>query len=247
MSMPSDAPERGRRLAVAVLVLLVAAAASVAALVIWWDDLYGMFAQRDRIVAAIRAAGAWGPLVLVGLIVAQTVVAPIPSQVVNFAAGYLYGLAPGLFYSWLGMVAGTALAMGIARFAGRPVVERLVSRPALERLDRFAGERSLAFFFLVFLIPGLPDDLLCFAAGLTPLPLRLLLPTAAVARVPGLLAAVWLGAGAEQMTWQVWLVSGALGLIGLWVAWRYGGRIQARLLDALARRDAGARGETDRG
>lgn len=216
-------------------VALTGVALLAAPLILWREQIGHVFAERDQVVAEIRTAGAWGPLVLIALVVAQTVAAPIPGQAVNFVAGYLYGLGPGILYSWLGLVLGSALALALARFAGRPVVARLVGSARLAQLDHLVAGRGLSFFFLVFLIPGLPDDLLCFAAGLTRLPLRLLLLLSAVARLPGLLAAVWLGAYAEQLPWQLWLIGGLLALPGAWVLWRYGERIQEALLRPLTR------------
>ncbi|OQA41184.1 MAG: TVP38/TMEM64 family inner membrane protein YdjZ [Chloroflexi bacterium ADurb.Bin325] len=212
------------------LLLLALAAALLAPLLLWRDDIQRIFAERGQVIARIQSAGAWGPAVLIALSIAQTVVAPIPGQMVNFAAGYIYGLAGGFAYSWLGLILGTASAMGLARWAGRPLVARLIGRELLGRLDRLAQQRSLGFFFLFFLIPGLPDDLLCFAIGLTRLPLRILLPMAALARIPGLLAAVWLGARAESLPWQVWAASGVLGLAAAFLIWRYGERVQEALM-----------------
>lgn len=213
-----------------VLLLLALAAALLAPLLLWRDDIQRIFAERGQVIARIQSAGAWGPVVLITLSIAQTVVAPIPGQMVNFAAGYIYGLAGGFAYSWLGLILGTASAMGLARWAGRPLVTRLIGRELLGRLDRLAQQRSLGFFFLFFLIPGLPDDLLCFAIGLTRLPLRILLPMAALARIPGLLAAVWLGARAENLPWQLWAASGVLGLVAAFLIWRYGERVQEALM-----------------
>lgn len=214
------------------LVALLLAALLIAPLWIWRAELAQTFAAREQVAAQVRAAGAWGPLALIALIIAQTVVAPIPGQAVNLVAGYLYGWGLGLLYSWTGMVLGAALAMVLARYAGRPLVERLLSRSTLERLDRLADRGGWRFFGLAFLIPGLPDDALCFVAGLTRLPLRGLVALCAVARVPGILAAVWLGARAERLPWQAWVIGGTLLAIGLWVVWRYGDRIQ----DAVLRR-----------
>lgn len=216
------------------LILLGLAVALIAPPVIWREELMHLFANRERIVAEIRAAGAWGPLVVIGLIIAQTVVAPIPGQMVNLVAGYVYGLAAGLLYSWSGQLLGAALAMGLARAAGRPLVERLAPRAALDRLDRLAARQGWRFFFLVFLIPGLPDDLFCFVAGLTRLPLRLLIALSATARLPGLLVSVWLGAYAEEAPWQAWAAGGLLAAVGFWVAWRYGQRIQDAILQRLS-------------
>ena len=194
-----------------------------------------LFQNRQQVVAAICAAGAWGPALLIALYVAQVIAAPIPGQAVNFVAGYLYGFWLGSLYSWLGMVIGSAAAMGLARLAGRPLVTRLVSPATLARLDRLAAGLGLGFFFLVFLIPGLPDDAACFLAGLTPLPLPALLAAAAVGRVPGIVAAVWAGAYAERLPWQGWLIGGGIALAAAALLWRYGKQIQDGLLRLLTR------------
>jgi len=220
------------RIALIVGVLAVLAAP----LVLWWEEISLAFANRERVVEEIRVAGAWGPLVLIGLSIGQTLVAPIPGQVINFVAGYLYGPWMGMVYSWLGLALGAGLAMLLARFAGRPLVERLVSARSLGQIDRLAAGKGLGFFFLFFLIPGLPDDLLCFVAGLTPLPLRVLWPMAAVARVPGLVAAVWLGASADQIPWPVWAGLTVLGFVVLVLFWRYGDAWQAALMARLGGR-----------
>ena len=125
--------------------------------------------------------------------------------------------------------------MGLARLAGRPLVTRLVSPATLARLDRLAAGRGLGFFFLVFLIPGLPDDAACFLAGLTPLPLPALLAAAAVGRVPGIVAAVWAGAYAERLPWQGWLIGSGIALAAAALLWRYGKQIQDGLLRLLTR------------
>jgi uncharacterized membrane protein YdjX (TVP38/TMEM64 family) len=219
-------------LRVAMLLLVIIA---LAAPLILFREQIAAFANRETILAAVAWAGPWGPAILIGLIILQTIVAPIPGQALGLAAGYLYGFWGGLLYGWLGTVAGSVLAICLARFAGRPLVARLVRPEVLERLDRFAAGRGLLFFFLVFLIPGLPDDVLCFVAGLTRLPILALVALVAVARVPGIAAAIWLGASAERMGWQVWAVLGGLAAVVALVAWRFGGRLEEKLLELLNR------------
>jgi uncharacterized membrane protein YdjX (TVP38/TMEM64 family) len=219
-------------------ILVVAAIGALLAvpMLLWRDELTAIFASREQVVGEIRGAGMWGPAVLIALVVGQTIIAPIPGQVLNFVAGYIYGPWAGLLYSWLGMVIGTGIAMLIGRYAGRPIVERLVSSSVLAKMDQLAAGKGLLFFLLMFLIPGLPDDVLCFVVGMTRLPLKVVLPIAAVARVPGLLAAVILGASAEDIPLPVWLALSAVGLVGLVFIWRYGDRIQALLMQLVGER-----------
>ena len=231
--MTTNSPRRTWPIWVRVLVVLAVIAALIMPLYLWRDELLRTFADRARVAAEIRNAGSWGPVVIIGLSIAQTIVAPIPGQIINFVAGYVYGAGLGLLYSWIGLVCGAAIAMLLGRHAGRPVIERLVNPNLLDRVDRIAAGKGLPFFVLAFLIPGLPDDLLCFIVGFTTLPLRLMLPIAAVARVPGLLGAVWLGASAEKIPLAFWIALSVLGLVVVLLFWRYGEHVQDFLMQRL--------------
>ena len=116
-----------------------------------------------------RSAGRalWGPVLIVAMIVAQTIVAPVPGQVINFVSGYVYGPWVGLLYSWLGMVAGRRHCH--AALAAMPDGRSWsgLSARACSRQHRPLCQRARAsrFFLLMFLMPGLPDDVLCFVVG----------------------------------------------------------------------------------
>ena len=64
-------------------------------------------------------APGWGPAALIGINVAQILVAPIPGYVVQAAAGYLYGPLWGGIYGAIGLMIGAMLAMLLARLLGR--------------------------------------------------------------------------------------------------------------------------------
>lgn len=216
------------------LLALLIGAALILPLILWQDQIRAAFMAPERVAAAVRSAGPWAPLAYIGLYIAQTIVAPIPGQVLNFVAGYLFGFVPGILYTWLGLTLGSITALLLARYLGRPLVQRLVAPAALAKLDRLAARRGLLFFLAVFLIPGLPDDIACFAAGLTSLPLLALIAVSAIGRLPSVVAAVWLGANAYQLPWQGWLILIGLTVVFVLLAWRYGERCQDMLLRWLA-------------
>ena len=218
------------------LVALLVLAILIVPLILWRDQIRAVFMEPQRLTAAVRSAGSWAPLAFIGLYVAQSIAAPIPGQALNFAAGYLFGLIPGILYSWFGLILGSTAALLLARYLGRPLVQRLVAPAALEKMDRLAEDRGLVFFFLVFLIPGLPDDIACFVAGLTSLPLLALIAVSAIGRLPSVVASVWLGTHAQQLPWQGWLVLAGLVVVLALAAWRYGERFQDAALKWLARR-----------
>lgn len=140
--------------------------------------------DQDRLREFLRGFGSLGPVVLVGLQVLQVVLAPIPGQLLAVVAGYLYGPWWGTVYNMIGITVGSAIAFWLSRRYGRMYVERVVSDKLLDRFDAIADSQARAGLFVIFLVPGLPDDAICFIGGLTALPLWQLVVIAVVGRAP---------------------------------------------------------------
>jgi uncharacterized membrane protein YdjX (TVP38/TMEM64 family) len=143
--------------------------------------------------------GVFAPVVLILVQALQVVIAPIPGALVNSASGYSFGVALGTAYSLLGTMLGTFVAIQLARRYGRPRLHHFMSTEWASRLDTSARRHGPTFFFLVFLLPFLPDDLACFAAGLSSVPVPLLMLAALLGRTPSIWASCWVGAQASQL------------------------------------------------
>ena len=217
---------------VALLVVLMAAIGWVA---------WRWFGDQERIQEWVAGFGPWGPLVSIALNVAQVLLAPIPGQFVGVMNGYLYGIWLGTLYSMIGLLLGTMLAMTLARRFGRPLVERLVNPEQLARWDRIAGRRGPPFFFLVYLFPSLPDDVVCFLIGLSPLAIPRMVVLATLGRLPGVFVSCWVGARAAELPWWAWIPLGGGAVALAWVFWRYQAQLEATMV-RLIQRLAGQRG-----
>jgi uncharacterized membrane protein YdjX (TVP38/TMEM64 family) len=220
---------RGWTIVVLGLLVLV-----VTVLLIWHRPLSFFFADRAKVQEFVTRFGSWAPLATILLQVAQVLLAPIPGQVIDAVNGYLFGAAWGTFYSLVGVIAGSGLAMALARHFGRPWAERLIKRETLERLDGYSRQRGALFLFLVFLFPFLPDDVACFLAGLTLLPLPELIVLAAIGRLPGIFVANFVGANTAALT----PTQGAIFIAGLAIIalafWRYQENVESAMLKATA-------------
>jgi uncharacterized membrane protein YdjX (TVP38/TMEM64 family) len=177
---------------VAVLAVVVVAGALLAGSVLV-GRAFPFLARASTVREYVVGFGVWAPVAFVLLQALQVVVAPIPGQALVFVSGYLFGLLPGTLYSLVGATLGTYVALLLARRFGRPLVERLVTDEALDVFDDYSRDHGAFALFLVFLVPGLPDDVVCFAAGLTPLRIRTLLAVAVVGRLPGYFLAALAG------------------------------------------------------
>lgn len=182
--------------------------------------------------AALRAvvddAGRMGPLVFVALQALQVVFAPIPGQLTAVAGGFLFGWY-GLLYSIVGVTVGSAVAFSLSRRLGRPYVESVLAPETLKRFDAMlhgTGDVAIAVFFL---LPGLPDDVICFLAGLTPIGFRRFLALSLFARLPAYALATMLGSSVAQREFRTAFVLLILfGAVSV-VAYRYRGAIVTRL------------------
>ncbi|MGM0372478.1 MAG: TVP38/TMEM64 family protein [Halobacteriota archaeon] len=150
-----------------------------------FDYSLGSVLDPQTVRETVESFGVLAPLAFILIQATQVVVAPIPGQVLALAGGYAFGPVLGTVYSLIGATIGSAIAFGLSRRFGRPAVERLVHPLTLEMVDGFLEDHGRLAVFLVFLVPGLPDDALCFVCGLTPLPLSHLVVLSTLGRIPG--------------------------------------------------------------
>ncbi|MEF8883707.1 MAG: TVP38/TMEM64 family protein [Haloarculaceae archaeon] len=154
--------------------------------------------------------GVLAPLVFVLLQFLQVVFAPIPGQVVALVAGYLFGPLAGTAYSLVGVLAGSAVAFSLAQWYGRGFVDSLLHEEVMDSFDGFVDQIGLPGLVAFVLIPGLPDDAICFLAGLTKWRLRTFMVAITIGRLPAYVITVYAGdelAGGRIET--------GLGLIGV--------------------------------
>ncbi len=136
--------------------------AAIAAIVI----LAAPLLSRPRLEGLIRGGGAWGPLILLGLQIAQIVIAPIPGVFMPILAGILYGPVLGALIAVVGTVLGSAAAFAIGRRAGLPLLRRWMGERAVARAQALVGGRRWIALVPLFLLPFTPADAICFVSGM---------------------------------------------------------------------------------
>lgn len=163
--------------------------------------LSGLLSDRARVERYIAEKGAWAPVVFMVLQFLQTVFAPIPGSIIGLVGGFLFGWW-GILWTILGTAPGFILVLWLSRKLGRPFVEKIISKPVLDRFDFLAKRSGAMVFFVIFLIPGLPDDVVMYIAGLSKIPLRTLFVMAVIGRIPAVVGTniIGLSAGVSNLT-----------------------------------------------
>lgn len=173
---PEDGPEdRAEDRPVSVTKIALGAIALLGLIGVYWglseSGALAMLTDQGRLRGMVEGLGVWGPVALIGLMVAAIVLSPIPSGPIALAAGAAYGPLWGTVYVVIGAEAGAVIAFWVARCLGYETVRRWPAvRPLLDRLGQSRSQLWLMVaVFASRLVPFISFDAASYAAGLTPL------------------------------------------------------------------------------
>ena len=176
----------------------------------------------------IDKLGVVGPLLILALALIHSVVI-YPAEIVNAAAGFVYGFFPALAIVTVAWMASALLCYAIGTRVARPLLDRFFG---VERFERFEGmiERGgVPLLLALRLIPIVPFSLICYAAGAARVPLWRFIWTTVVGYMPITALAVYFGTRLEGMEITDPLVLGSavallvLLFVGNWIVRRQAG------------------------
>ena len=214
-----------KRILVAVVII-----ASVALAIRYHRQVLAFLGDEAQIQAWLDQLGPLGPLGAIALNALQVVVAFIPGYVTQVASGFFFGYPKGAVYGVIGMLLGGAIAVGLARLLGRPLVVRMVGEDRLNRWEHVARLDSLPIWFILMLAPF--GDVPYYIAGLTSLPIWKIIAVAALVRTPSVLIATAVGAGVIDYRNPFFIAGVVIVVIVAVVALRYQTRIE-RFVDEV--------------
>jgi uncharacterized membrane protein YdjX (TVP38/TMEM64 family) len=191
---------------------------------------------RDAFSAAIHgdtaevrrqldSLGVAGPLLIVALAVIHAVVF-YPAEIVDAAAGLVYGFFPALALVTVGWMLSGLLCYSVGHTVARPLLDRWLGAERFERTEAMIERGGVTLLIAVRLIPIVPFSLVCYAAGAARVPLWRFVWTTIVGYLPITALAVYFGTRLEGLNVTDPLVLGsaiallALLLIGRWVVRR---------------------------
>lgn len=129
-----------------------------------------------------------GRIVFIAMTVAQILLAFIPGEPLELAAGYAFGAVEGTILCIVGIVLGSALVYLLVKTLGMKIINVFFSTDKLRELPFWKNRKRLELIaFILFLIPGTPKDLMTYAIGLTPMKLHRWLIITGTARLPSVL------------------------------------------------------------
>ncbi|HIS24077.1 MAG TPA: TVP38/TMEM64 family protein [Candidatus Faeciplasma gallinarum] len=169
-----------------------------------------------------------GVCVYMFLQVLQVLVALIPGGVIQILGGVLFGNFWGTVLCSLGILAGSAIVFFMVRRFGMPVVEAFIDRKGIKKFEFLNDTKKLEItVFILFLIPGMPKDVLTYLAPLTKIKPSSFLALSMLGRFPAILLSIVFGANLSEgnilAAVVIFAVVAVVGIIGI----LYNGKIVA--------------------
>lgn len=146
-----------------------------------------LFSDPEEIRSIVKSYEPFGLLVLYGLQIAQVILAPVPGQVVGIVFGTIYGSILGAILGTIGNIIATAIIIFLTKRYGRPLVERLTSDDSMNKYQRMIKNADVYPFAILVVLPVIPDDVVCYAAGLSSVGKYRLIVAISIARTPGMI------------------------------------------------------------
>ena len=210
-------------------------AVMIIAVVLLWPLIGELFSEGglERVTRDVREAGPAGFLILLAVQFLQIVVAFIPGEVVQVAAGMIYGPWVGALIIFIGCVISSAFIFVLVHKLGMPFVQAMVPEGALQKFRAFERTGKLNMLvFVLFLIPGLPKDVFTYLVPLTDMKLPTFVLLSNLARLPGIAlstyAASGLATGDYAESIAIFAVTALIAVVALLVYGRVAKRMDAK-------------------
>ena len=180
-------PMTGRQL-VGIAVVCIAVVAS--ALIMWLvgAPLVRFASEPEKFRAWVDGHGFGGRIAYIGMVIFQVVIALIPGEPFEIAAGYAFGAVEGTLLCILASTLGSVAVFLLVRRFGVRLVEVFFSKDKLKsvRFLKSTPKRDM-LFLIIFMIPGTPKDLLSYVAGLTDIRFPVWLMICSLGRIPSII------------------------------------------------------------
>lgn len=126
--------------------------------------------------------------------IAQIVISVLPGQFFQLAAGYLYTFWPALLFSCIGAFLGTTITFWLAKGLGSDFVHIFFEKDKTEDyVKRLNSKKAYTIVFLLYAIPGIPKDVVSYAAGLSEMKYKPFIILSTIGRLPGMMGSIIIG------------------------------------------------------
>lgn len=160
--------------------------------------------EPDLFREFVKSYGLVSDIVFILMVVFQMIIAIIPGEPFEIAAGYAFGYIRGSIDCLIAFAVGGLIILLAVRKFGVKIVEVFFPIEKIRELKFLQNPKRLnVMTFVVFLIPGTPKDLLSYFIGLTDMKITVWLFITTVARIPSLITSILTGSALGNKKYEV--------------------------------------------
>lgn len=131
------------------------------------------FLDNEILLTKIKSFGLLAPLCFILIQMVQVVLPVIPGGASCLIGVMAFGAVGGFIYNYVGLVLGSICSFLLSRKFGMSIINKLFKEKDIKKaLDKINNSKYDLIFFLIILLPGLPDDLFCYISGITKMSLK---------------------------------------------------------------------------
>lgn len=99
----------------------------------------------------------------------QPIILPLPEPVTIVGGSSVLGPLKGALIGFCGTTIGIIVMFLIAKFASRNIINKIVNEKKLDKFNRYIQKNDTLIIIMLFILPILPDEVICIGAGLAKL------------------------------------------------------------------------------
>ena len=178
--------------------------------------------EPERFRAWVEERGFWGKVAFIGMVVMKVVVAVIPGEPFELAAGYAFGVWEGLLLCMIGITIGSMIVFSLVKKFGVSIIRVFFSQERIDGMKLLhTSKKGNIILSIVYIVPGTPKDFLNYCAGLTTIKLHTWLLVCSIGRIPSIITSTISGDAFVQKRYffgiLIYVVTFLVGLIGVLV------------------------------
>ncbi len=170
----------------------------------------------------VDSHGFAGKLLMIGVTILQVVIALLPGEPFELAAGFVFGWLEGGILCMIGCIIASSMVFLLVGRFGKKVVQLFFHEDKIRQFSFLQNEKRLNILvFILFLIPGTPKDMLTYLVPLTPMKLPTFLWLTSLARIPSLFSSTITGSLAQNENYLAALITYGITILisGLLILW----------------------------
>lgn len=203
-------------------ILMLVLGFSVAVYFLAGEPLIEFISNPTQFKEWVETRGIVAYIAFVLMVVFQIIIAFIPGEPFELAAGYAFGGFMGTLLCVIASVIGCTLVFMLTRKFGTPLVELFFGKEKVKKLKFLKNSKKRnIIIFLIFFIPGTPKDIITYFVGLTDIKLCHWLLICSVAKLPSIITSTVSGGALGQQRYVTaivfLLITALVSIIGIYI------------------------------